>query len=383
MGEAATPDPKSEVLRVGVIGAGTISGEYSRSLARLPQVRVAAVADLEVTRAQTLADDHPGARVLPFPDLLAADDVDVVLNLTLPAQHADVALAALAAGKHVYGEKPLAASLPEAREVVKAATAAGLRVGCAPDTVLGTGIQTARHVVDSGVIGTPHAATAFMTTPGHERWHHAPDFYYQPGGGPLLDMGPYYLTTLVHLLGSVDRVVGASSRPRARRVIGSGPRAGQSFDVTVDSHVTGILEHSSGALSTLVMSFDTWASRAPRIEVHGTEGSLAVPDPNRFAGPVELYSAATAPPPRSTRDDNWVDVGVRAGFVGSGRGYGVADLALAVAEGRPHRAGDEVALHVLDIMESMQSAADAAASVTLTTTCERPAAVEGLVNLVC
>jgi predicted dehydrogenase len=381
VGNAPSPHVDRAVLRVGVIGAGTISGKYSDSIARLPQLRVTAVADLDVNRARALADDHPGARALPVSDLLAADEVDVVLNLTQPAQHADVALAALAAGKHVYGEKPLATSVAEAREVLKAATAAGLRVGCAPDTVLGTGIQTAREVVDSGAIGIPHSATAFLTTPGHERWHHAPEFYYQPGGGPLLDMGPYYLTALVHLLGPVVQVVGASSRPREHRTVGSGPRAGQSFDVTVDSHVTGILRHSSGALSTLILSFDTWAARVPRIEVHGTEGSLSVPDPNLFEGTVELYSAATAPAPRTIPDDNWVDVGVRAGFLGSGRGYGLADLALALAEGRPHRAGDEIALHVLDMMESVQVAADTQAAVTLTTTCERPAAVEGLVDL--
>ena len=372
---------EAEALRVGIVGAGTISGKYSVSLARLPQLRVTAVADLDLARAQALADEHPGARPLPLDDLLAADDVDVVLNLTQPAQHADIAQAALAAGKHVYGEKPLAITVAEGRDVLKAATAAGLRVGCAPDTVLGTGVQTARAVVDSGAIGTPHAAMAFMTTPGHERWHHSPEFYYQPGGGPLLDMGPYYLTALVHLLGPVTSVVGASSRPRHTRVIGSGPQAGQPFQVTVDSHVTGILRHSSGAVSTLVMSFDTWAARVPRIEVHGTEGSLSVPDPNHFEGTVELYSAATAPAPGTTPDRNWVDVGLRAGYVSSGRGYGLADLALALAEGRPHRAGEAIALHVLDIMEAVQAAADSRTSVSLTTTCERPPAVEGLVDL--
>jgi predicted dehydrogenase len=367
-------------LRVGIVGAGVISGQYSTSLAKLPQLRVTAVADLDTTRAEALAVQHEGARATSLPELLAADDVDVVLNLTLPRTHADVALQALAAGKHVYGEKPLAMTVAEGREVVKAAAAAGLRVGCAPDTVLGTGVQTARALVDAGEIGTPHSATAFMTTPGHERWHPAPDFYYQPGGGPLLDMGPYYLTSLVHLLGPVVRVVGASSRPSQTRTIGSGPREGESFPVTIDTHVTGILEHASGALSTLVMSFDTWAARLPRIEVHGTGGSISVPDPNMFEGAVELFSAATAPAP-GTEGDNWVDVGVKAGFVGSGRGYGLADLSLAVAEGRAHRANDEVALHVLEIMESVQQAADGHTSVTLTTTCERPEAVSSPVDL--
>jgi predicted dehydrogenase len=361
-------------FRVGVVGAGNISGQYSSCLARLPQLQVTAVCDLNTARAEALAAQHDGARTVELPALLAADDVDLVLVLTLPATHAEVALAALAAGKHVYVEKPLATSVAEGREVVKAAADAGLRVGCAPDTVLGTGVQTARAVVDAGRIGTPHTATAFMTTPGHERWHPDPEFYYRPGGGPLLDMGPYYLTSLVQLLGPVVRVVGASARPSATRTIGRGPRAEESFDVTVDTTVTGILQHASGALSTLIMSFDIWAARLPRIEVHGTGGSLSVPDPNTFAGAVELYSAA-AP------DDGWVDVGAAAGYPDAGRGYGVADLALAIAEDRPHRAGDELALHVLDIMESVQQAADAGTSVELTTTCERPSPVGGVVEL--
>jgi predicted dehydrogenase len=361
-------------MRVGVVGAGNISGQYSASLARLPQLQVVAVCDLQPERAAALAAQHEGARAVDPAQLLAADDVDLVLVLSLPESHAGLAHDALAAGKHAYVEKPLATSVAEGREVVKAAAEAGLRLGCAPDTVLGTGIQTARAVVDAGRVGTPHSATAFMTTPGHERWHPAPEFYYRPGGGPLLDMGPYYLTSLVQLLGPVVRVTGAAARPSSTRTIGSGPRAGESFPVSVDSTVTGILEHASGALSTLIMSFDTWAARLPRIEVHGTRGSLSVPDPNVFAGPVELYSAETP-------DAGWIDVGVLAGYRDTGRGCGIADLALALATGGPHRAAAELALHVLDVMESIQVAADTHASVTLTTTCERPAPVSEVVDL--
>jgi predicted dehydrogenase len=359
-------------LRVGIVGAGNISGQYSDSLQRLPQLAVTAVADLDPMRAEALAARHEGARALSLPDLLAADDVDVVLNLTLPSTHAEVALDALAAGKHVYGEKPLALTVTDGREVTTAAGAARLRVGCAPDTVLGTGIQSARAVVDAGEIGTPHSATAFMTTPGHELWHPAPDFLYQRGGGPMLDMGPYYVTSLVHLLGPVVRVVGASSRPRDHRTIGRGPRAGESVEVTIDSYVTGILEHESGALSTLIMSFDTWAAHLPRLEVHGTQGSLSLPDPNTFGGTVELFTAERP---------EWVDVGVRAGYLHAGRGYGLADLAIAIEEDRPHRAGGDVALHVLDIMTSVQDAAGTHAGVVLTTTCDRPAPISQPVDL--
>jgi predicted dehydrogenase len=359
-------------LRVGVVGAGMIISQYSASFARLPQVQVTAVADLATARAEALAAEHAGARAMGLEELLAADDVDVVLNLTIPAAHAEVALAALAAGKHVYGEKPLAATTQEGRAVVEAAAAAGLRVGCAPDTVLGTGVQTARAAVDAGAIGVPHAATAFMVTPGHERWHPDPEFYYRPGGGPLLDMGPYYLTSLVHLLGPVRRVVGASSRPKARRTIGDGPRAGTEFDVEIDTHITGILEHSGGALTTLIMSFDTWAAHLPRIEVYGSDGSLSVPDPNYFDGTVQL-STSSAP--------DWAELPVSAGYLEAGRGYGVADLALGLAEGQPHRASVEVGLHVLDVMESVQAAADSGTAVEVTTTCERPEPVLGPIDL--
>jgi predicted dehydrogenase len=350
-------------LRVGIVGAGKISGQYSESFLRLPQVQVTAVADLDTGRATALAAEHPGARARSLADLLAADDVDVVLNLTIPAAHAEVALAAIAAGKHVYGEKPLAATTDAARAVVRAAQDAGVRLACAPDTVLGTGVQTARAALDAGAIGVPHSATAFMVTPGHERWHHDPEFYYRPGGGPLLDMGPYYLTSLVHLLGPVRRVVGASSRPRTSRTIGTGPRAGTSFDVEIDTHITGILEHESGALTTLIMSFDTWAADLPRLEVYGSTGSLSLPDPNYFDGDVRLFTL-DAP--------EWAALPVSAGYVGAARGYGVADLAQGLAAGRPHRASADVALHVLDVMESVQAAADGGAAVTVTTTCERP-----------
>jgi predicted dehydrogenase len=365
-------------LRVGIVGAGKISGQYSDSLLRLPQVEVTAVADLDAGRAAALSGRHPGSRSLTLPDLLARDDVDLVLNLTVPAAHAEVALAALDAGKHVYGEKPLAATTSQGRAIADAAAAAGtaaamgLRVGCAPDTVLGTGVQTARAAVDRGDIGVPHAATAFMTTPGHERWHPDPEFYYRPGGGPLLDMGPYYLTSLVHLLGPVVRVAGLSARPRPTRTVGSGPKQGSTVDVEVDTHITGVLEHASGALTTLIMSFDVWAARLPRIEVYGDDGSISVPDPNDFAGDVEIFTEA---------DQQWRTLEASDGYLGAGRGFGVADLALCLRTGAPHRAALDVGLHVLDVMESLQHAADDGSRIEVGSTCLRPAPVSGLVDL--
>ena len=358
-------------LKIGVVGAGKISGQYSATIARLPELAITAVADLDAGRAAALADQHPGAQAVALPDLYAGD-VDVVLNLTTPGGHATVALAALAAGKHVYGEKPLAATSPDGRAIVDAAIDTGLRAACAPDTVLGTGVQTARAALESGAIGTAHAATAFMTAAGHERWHPDPEFYYQPGGGPLLDMGPYYLTALVHLLGPVRRVTGMSSRPRAERTVATGPKAGTSFPVAVDSHLTGILEHESGALTTLLMSFDVWAARLPRIEVYGSAGSLALPDPNYFDGDVGLFTAAAG---------EWSVLEPTAGYAEAGRGVGLLDLHDSLAEGRPHRAAADVALHLLDVMESMQTAADTGATIEISTTCEVPAAVDKLIAL--
>ena len=353
-------------LRIGVVGCGKIVGQYLESFRRLADVRLVAVADLDAERARAVADDYgQGVRAVSVEELLAAPDVDLVLNLTVPAAHAEVALAAIAAGKAVYGEKPLAASAAEARRVLDAAREAGVVVGCAPDTVLGTGIQTARKAIDDGLIGAPVAATVTMVTPGHERWHPNPDFYYVHGGGPLLDMGPYYVTALVTLLGPVASVIGAASHTRTERVIGSGPRAGEKIPVEIDTHVTGVLVHESGALSTLVMSFDAVATQSANIEVHGPLGTLAVPDPNHFDGETRL---------RSLDGTGWETLPVSAGYVDSGRGYGIADLA-ATPEGEEPRAGGTLAYHVLDVMESLLDSAHAGKAVAVASRAERPRAV--------
>ncbi|MGW0686260.1 Gfo/Idh/MocA family protein [Streptomyces sp. NPDC002754] len=354
-------------LNVGIIGCGTIVGQYLASLHRLKDVRLVAVADLDAERARAVAKEWDGdgdVRAVTVDELLAAEDVDLVLNLTIPAAHAEIALKAIAAGKHVYGEKPLAATTDAARGVLEAARQAGIVVGCAPDTVLGTGIQTARKAIDDGLIGRPVAATATMVTPGHERWHPNPDFYYAPGGGPLLDMGPYYITALVTLLGPVTSVIGAASHPRSQREIGSGPRAGERVPVEVDTHVTGVLVHESGALSTLVMSFDAVATHSANIEVHGPRGTLAVPDPNHFAGDTRLFRLGA---------EAWEILPVSAGYVGSGRGYGIADLATTPPTHEP-RASGSLAYHVLDIMESLLGSAAGGTSVTVSSRAARPAA---------
>ncbi|MEL5990833.1 Gfo/Idh/MocA family protein [Microbacterium phosphatis] len=350
-------------LKVGVVGCGNIVEQYLATLPHLADVRIVAAADLDPARAEAVASRIEGARALSVDELIADPEVDLVLNLTIPAAHDKIALAAIAAGKHVHGEKPLAATIEGARAVLDAAAEAGLVASCAPDTVLGTGTQTARVAIDEGAIGTPIAATAVMMTPGHERWHPNPDFYYQPGGGPLFDMGPYYVSALVTLLGPVVSVVGAASAVRSERTIGSGARAGEVIPVNVDTHVTGVLVHESGALSTLVMSFDTVASRSSRIEIHGTTGSMVVPDPNHFDGDVEVNVLDS---------DGWAVLPPAGGYVDGGRGIALQDF---VATGGAPRTSGELAFHVLDVMESLIRAAHEGRTIPVASTCDRPAPV--------
>ncbi|MES2865589.1 MAG: Gfo/Idh/MocA family oxidoreductase, partial [Actinomycetota bacterium] len=303
---------------------------------------------------------------LSVDDLLADDRIDAVLNLTIPAAHVEVGLRAIAAGKHVFAEKPLGLNVAEAAELLRAADAAGLRVGSAPDTVLGTGVQTARNLLDAGTIGAPVGASAHWSSPGHESWHPSPQFYYQPGGGPLFDMGPYYLTTLVTMFGPVVSVAGSVSTSDRRRSIGSGPLQGTPLDVAIDTHISAILFHESGVSSTVTMSFDIWQTRAPMIEIYGTAGTISVGDPNGFDDATEVWTQ-DAP--------EWRVAPVSGGYADTGRGAGLADMARAIETGRPHRASGALAFHVLEIMEAVLSAGRERRVVELTSTAERPESV--------
>lgn len=349
---------------IGIVGLGVISGAYLDTLVGHPSIRIAAVADLDAARSASVAASLPDAAARTVEELMADPDVQTVLNLTTPAAHAGIAFAAIARGKAVYGEKPLAATLADAAAVMRAAEKAGVGVGCAPDTVLGTGIQTARSVVDDGLIGRPVSASATWVSPGHEAWHPNPDFYYLDGGGPLLDMGPYYLTSLLHLLGPVRSVIGAGSRARTSRTIASGPRAGVEIAVEVDTHVTGVLEHVSGALSTVTFSFDAAGTRASSIEVHGQNGSLVVPDPNRFDGDVLL---------RRTGSDDWDLVAPRGGYIDGARGVGLLDFVSDAPDAA--RASGAVALHVLEVMTGLLDSARSGTRIEMQTRADRPAPV--------
>lgn len=350
--------------RVGIIGCGNVNRAYQSAAPRLGAIRYAACADIRREAAEALAAQHNIPRVLSVEELLADPDIDIILNLTIPGAHFAVAMAALEAGKHVYSEKPLSLTYAEGEALVAAAAAKGLRVGNAPDTFLGAGIQTSRKLIDDGAIGRPVAATAFMMSRGHEHWHPSPEFYYKPGGGPMFDMGPYYLTALVALLGPVGRVTGSTQVSRAQRTISSQPLSGQVIDVEVPTHVVGVLDFAIGAVGTIITTFDVQASVLPRIEIYGTEGTLSVPDPNTFGGPVLL---------RRAEDKEWQEMPLTHANAEQSRGLGVADLAQAAVSGRPHRANGELALHVLEIMESIHTASDTGRHIALRSQCERPA----------
>lgn len=351
-------------LRIGVIGVGNISAQYFETLPRLDGLDLVAVADLDVARAASVAAEHH-VTALSVDELLASAEIDTVLNLTIPVAHVEIGLRALAAGKHVYTEKPFGLDTASARALLDAQTVR-TRVGSAPDTVLGTGIQTARHALDEGLIGEPVGAAVHWSSAGHERWHPAPAFYYQPGGGPLFDMGPYYLTSLVTLFGAVTRVSGATRRSSRVRTVGGGPLAGTEVPVDVDTHVSAILEHANGVVSTVTVSFEVWATKAPLFEVYGTHGTLLMPDPNQFSDSVAAWTV--------DRPD-WHPLDTSAGYRDAGRGIGLADMAAAIADGVPHRASAELGFHVLEIMEAVLIASTERRVVELESSVDRPAAV--------
>ena len=350
---------------IGLIGCGNISDAYLKAIAGFDCLKVVGLADMRPEAAQAKAAQH-GLAACSVDELLRNDAVEIIVNLTIPAAHVAVGLQAVAAGKHVHSEKPLGLNVADARRLIDAADARGVRVGCAPDTFFGGGHQTCRQLVDAGAIGRPLAGTAFFQCPGHERWHPNPAFYYAEGGGPMLDMGPYYVTALVNLIGPVARVSGITSKVRDTRTITSEPLRGQTIDVSVATHVAGTMEFVNGAVVSIAMSFDVPKHRHAPIELYGTEASLQVPDPNRFGGPVELARAG----------GDWVDQPLTHGYAdGNFRGIGVADLALALRNGRAHRASGALALHALEVMEAFQRSSDSGRHITITSRPERPAAL--------
>jgi predicted dehydrogenase len=334
---------------VAIIGAGNISGQYLGNLTEFPDVRVLALADIDEARAAQVAGEY-GIEVSGSPeDAFAIPEVEIVVNLTIPAAHADVALAALRAGKHVYGEKPLALDVTGGRAVLAEAAERGLKVGNAPDTFLGAGIQSALRAVAAGVIGEPVAATSALESMGPEGWHPNPAFFYVDGAGPLFDMGPYYLTALVAALGPVSSVAATGRKSRTTRVVGSGPNAGATFPVEVPTHVSALLEFAEGYGASSTFSFDSPAFKRV-LEIGGTEATLALPDPNTFGGPLLVQKPG---------EQEWSELPIEG--TEAGRGIGVVDMARALRSGTRHRASGELGMHVLDVMAAISnSVADGA-----------------------
>ncbi|MEI8196531.1 MAG: Gfo/Idh/MocA family oxidoreductase [Phycisphaerae bacterium] len=364
--------------KIGIIGCGNISGIYFKTAVTVKNLELVGAADLDPVRAKTAIDnvkakvasgEYKNAaitrepKVMTVKELLAHEEIELVLNLTVPKAHAQIALASLKAGKHTYAEKPFATNRADGKKIMDLARLKKLRVGCAPDTFLGGGHQTCRKLLDDGWIGKPVAATAFMTCHGHESWHPSPEFYYEVGGGPMFDMGPYYLTALVNLLGPAKRVTGFAKATFPTRTITSAAKYGKIVKVETPTHIASTIEFVNGTLVTLIMSFDIWAAELPRIEIYGSQGTLSVPDPNGFGGPVRV--ARPGKP--------YAEVPLTHGYADNSRGLGVADMASAILSRRTHRANGDLAFHVLDIMQAALDAQRTGKVIPLTTTCQRPA----------
>ena len=351
-------------VKVGLVGCGFISEIYLENSKMFQSFDVVACSDLIPERSKGRAEEFVISKVCSTAELMEDPEIELVLNLTTPDGHYDVAKQAISHGKSVYNEKPLAIDLENGLELVESAKEAGVLIGGAPDTFLGGGIQTCRKIIDDGIIGKPIGATAFMTCPGHESWHPDPEFYYKKGGGPMFDMGPYYLTALVNLLGGINAVKASTKITFPERTITSEPKHGTKIKVDVPTHVVGIMDFQSGATGTIITSFDVWGAQLPRIEIYGTLGSLNVPDPNTFGGPVQLYLPEYK---------EWREVPLSHEYTFNSRGLGVADMANALRSGRKHRASGDLTYHVLETMHAFHTASDKEKTVKIRSKVKKPA----------
>ncbi|WP_031539173.1 Gfo/Idh/MocA family protein [Bacillus sp. MB2021] len=351
-------------LKIGIIGCGNISSIYMENCPKFPHLELVACADLDVQRAQLQAEKFGIPNAYSVEELLSDPEIELVINLTIPKAHASVSIQALEAGKHVYTEKPLAVTREEGKRILETAKKHNLLVGSAPDTFLGAGIQTAIHLIEQGEIGIPIGASAFMIGRGHEHWHPDPAFYYDIGGGPMFDMGPYYLTALVALLGPIKRISGSARISYQERTILSAPKAGTKMKVFIPTHISGVIDFASGVIGSITTSFDAFGgSTLPPIEIYGSEGTLLVPDPNTFDGPVKL---------RKRDEQEFKEVPLAYGYNENNRGLGVADMAKAILEGGNYRANSELAYHVLEAMYGFQDSSDSDKHYIMESTCERP-----------
>lgn len=354
---------KKSTIGVGIIGCGNISQAYFNGCKKFEVLDLVACADLNMEAARAKAEQN-GCKAQTVQELLANKDVDLVINLTIPAVHAQVSIAALQAGKHVHSEKPLAVNLEDGKAILDLAQQNGLLVGCAPDTFLGAGLQTSRKLVDDGWIGRVTGGAAFLMSRGPESWHPNPFFFYQIGAGPMFDMGPYYMTALVHLLGPVKRISAITSRAFEKRTATSKEHFGAPIPVEVPTHYAGTMEFHSGATVSVTISFDVQKHGHGPIELYSTEGSLKVPDPNTFGGPVQLFTPASG---------EWQTQALSHRYTENSRGIGAADMAYAILGQRPHRASGALAYHVLEIMHAFEKSSTTGAHVLLESKPDQPA----------
>ena len=354
-----------EKVRIGIVGCGCISDIYLTNLTRVfENVEVVGVCDLIRERAENACKEYGVTKIYDDVDALLADPaVEIMLNITQPPNHGWLNLKALEAGKNIYVEKPLALNREDGLKIKKLAEKKNLLAGGAPDTFLGSGIQTCRKLIEDGWIGRPVGATAFMMCHGHESWHPDPEFYYEAGGGPMFDMGPYYLTALVNLLGPVASVSGSAAVSFPTRTITSEKKYGKVVNVEVPTYVAGLLNFQNGAIGTIITSFDVWAAELPRIEIYGSEGTLSVPDPNTFEGPIRFRKAGS---------QEWAEIPLLYEYSQNSRGLGLADMAMALRTGRKHRANISLTCHVLDIMQGIHDASREGITYRLETSCEKP-----------
>ena len=346
-------------MKIGIIGCGTISSAYFEGARKTDILEIKACADLRIEAAQAQAEKY-NVSACTVEELLADPEIELVVNLTIPMAHVEVGLQVLAAGKHVYSEKPLGVDVRSGKQLVETAAEKGLRVGSAPDTFLGAGIQTSRQALDAGKIGRPIAGTAFMCGHGHESWHPNPAFYYDIGGGPMLDMGPYYVTALVNILGPVRRVAAITTKAFEERIATSQAVRGLRIPVKTTTHLTGTMEFQNGAIITMIMSFDMWRHSLPCIEIYGETGSLQVPDPNGFGGSVNVCPAG----------GDWEAEALA--FPNNARMIGVIDMVSAIRSGRKHRANGDLAYHVLEVMCAFDTSSETGEHVMIQNTTERP-----------
>lgn len=362
------------MVNIAMIGVGAISGIYLENLTKVfKEVRILGVCDLVRERAEKAQAAYGIEKLYEtMYDAFCDPEVQVILNLTRPYEHYEVTKGALESGKHVYSEKPLAADYEEGRKLVALAEEKGLMLGGAPDTYLGAGIQTCRKLIDDGFIGDPIGAACFMICHGHETWHPDPEFYYKRGGGPMMDMGPYYVTALINLLGGVSGVTGVTKKSFDKRVITSQPHRGETISVDVDTYLTGMLHFDSGAVGTLFTTFDVYYAprNQARFEIYGTKGTLLVPDPNTFGGPIRLFrpedqggSAAVDPGllGPSGGMEGFKDIPLMFDYRENSRGLGLADMCKALETGRGMRAGYQQTAHVLEILTAFEKSSAAKA----------------------